>query len=491
VPTREPAPAVAELEIGALSPMAIGRGTAFMIAGHAYDRTRRIRGLSVRVGGSLQRIRSFGLPRADVYERLAPGDPAGARAFHSGFAAVVDLAPRDQAARLPIELVLDLAGGRTEELPVGAVDVEPRLAPPAEVGIPAFPSKNGPRVAICMATYEPPGELLERQLSSIKEQTHGNWVCLISDDASSEESLGRLGELTEGDPRIVVSRSPERLGFYRNFERAMSMAPAEADFVTLCDQDDRWHPGKLERLLEGIGNAQLAYSNARVVSPEGELISPSYWTERRNNYTNFASLLLANSVTGAASLFRRDLLEDALPLPPRIAKGFHDHWLAIVALARGEIAYFDEPLYDYVQHGGAVIGHSRANKRPKVIRQHLIQRLRNPTGGSRAVYYYDWHQLLLFAEVLRLRCWERMTPGKRRTLKRVLDADHRISGLAWLLGRRTRRLWGHDETLDRELFYSYALARRRLVSLWNAGRGRPGRLLPRDISIPPAPTRDH
>ena len=271
----------------------------------------------------------------------------------------------------------------------------------------------------------------------------------------------------------------------------MSMAPAAADFVTLCDQDDRWHPRKLERLLDGIGDAELAYSDARVVSPEGELISPSYWTERRNNYTNFASLLLANSVTGAASLFRRDLLDDALPLPPRIARGFHDHWLAVVALARGEIRYLDEPLYDYVQHTEAVIGHSRANKRPKAIRQHLIERLRRPTGGSRAVYYYDWHQLLLFAEVLKLRCWKRMTPAKRRTVKRVLGADHHISGLAWLLGRRARRLWGHDETLDRELFYSYALARRRLVSLWNAGRSRPGRLLPRDVSIPDAPNRDH
>ena len=27
------------------------------------------------------------------------------------------------------------------------------------------------------------------------------------------------------------------------------MAPPSAEFVTLCDQDDAWHPDKLERLL--------------------------------------------------------------------------------------------------------------------------------------------------------------------------------------------------------------------------------------------------
>ena len=159
-------------------------------------------------------------------------------------------------------------------------------------------------------------------------------------------------------------------------------------------------------------------------------------------------------------------------------------------MARGEIAYVDEPLYDYVQHTDAVIGHSMANKRPRPIRRHLVERLRNPTGGSRVVYFYDWHQQLLFAEVLRLRCWERMAPAKRRTLQRLLSADSGVAGLTWLLGRRARRLWGHDETLDRELFYGYALVRRRAVSAYTAGRRRPNRFLPRDISIPADPGRE-
>ena len=164
------------------------------------------------------------------------------------------------------------------------------------------------------------------------------------------------------------------------------------------------------------------------------------------------------------------MLDDALPFPPRLARAFHDHWVAVVAMARGDLAYVDEPLYDYVQHHDAVIGHSMANKKPRPIRRHLVERLRNPTGGSRIVYFYDWYQQLLFAEVVRLRCWDRMTPAKRRVLRRLLSADSGVAGLTWLLGRRARRLWGHDETLDRELFYSYALVRRRAVSAYTAGR---------------------
>jgi hypothetical protein len=84
-----------------------------------------------------------------------------------------------------------------------------------------------------------------------------------------------------------------------------------------------------------------------------------------------------------------------------------------------------------------------------------------------------------------------MASGKRRTLSRLLSADSGVTGLAWLLGRRARRLWGHNETLDRELFYAYALLRRRAVSLRTAGRRRPNRVLPRDASIPSGSERSH
>ncbi len=473
---------VAELEIEPPERIAVGRGNAFVIAGYAYSPGAATRALAVRIGDSVRPVRRFGLPRDDVYGRLAEGDRARPHAYRSGFISLVDLDPVAAAERAELELLMELRKGEAR-VPLGRIEVLPTVEAPADLDRPAFRGE-GPRVAICMATWEPPGELLERQLASLRQQTHANWVCLISDDASSDEGFGRIRGLIEDDPRFVVSRSPERLGFYRNFERALAMAPRDADFVALCDQDDRWRPDKLARLLNSIGGAQLVYSDSRIITPSGEVVRPSFWTERRNNYTNFASLLLANSVTGAASLFRRELLDDALPLPPRLAKEYHDHWLAVVALARGEIAYVDEPLWDYVQHDATVIGHLEANKRPRPIRQHLVERLRKPTGGSRAVYYYDWQQLLLFAEVLRLRCWERMTPQKRRALRLVLTADSGAAGIGWLLARRARRLWGRDETLDRELFYSYALLRRRAVSLWTAGRRRPNRLLPRDESVP-------
>src|SRR5205807_4870301 len=124
-----------------------------------------------------------------------------------------------------------------------------------------------------------------------------------------------------------------------------------------------------------IGDAQLVYSDARIVGRGGELISETYWRDRRNNHSSLLSLMVANAVTGAASLFPRALLDDALPFPPAQFAHYHDHWIALTALALGDIAYVERPLYDYVQHGQATLGHDEATR---------VAALRNRFGSLRS-----------------------------------------------------------------------------------------------------------
>ena len=470
--------------------LAVGKGSAFVIGGYCYHPGARTRMLEVEVDGSRQKVERFRLPRQDVYARVGANGGSGANAFRSGFVAMPALAPVDSPREVEVRLVLTLAGDREESVPVGRLRLEPSSHAPRDHRS-GIPGRSGPAGRDLHGDLQPSGRppsptaRLDPQADPQQLDLPDQRRPLGAERPRATRKRDRGGpSLRARSPMTATSASTATSSARSQWRRP------PRDFVTLCDQDDRWRPEKLERLLEEIGGAQLVYSDARVVSPDGELIHGSYWSERRNNYKNFGSLLLANSVTGAASLFRRELLDDVLPFPPALAQPFHDHWLAVVALARGEIAYIDEPLYDYVQRAGAVIGHATANRRPKPIRRHLIERLRNPGDGSRIAYYYNWYQQLLFAEVLRLRCWGRMEPAKRRTLRRLLSADDGVAGLAWLLGRRARRLLGHDETLDRELLYAYALLRRRAVSLYTLGRRRPGRWLPRDASIPPMPTRE-
>ena len=147
---------------------------------------------------------------------------------------------------------------------------------------------------------------------------------------------------TAKDPRFTVVAHPTRLGHYGNFERVLAAVPPDADFVALADQDDVWYPEKLTRTLAAFRpETTLVYADMDVVAPDGTRLAPTYWTTRRNNFTDLASLVFANTVTGAASVFRAELLADVLPFPPRIGDAYHDHWIGCVALTRGSLGYVD------------------------------------------------------------------------------------------------------------------------------------------------------
>jgi glycosyltransferase involved in cell wall biosynthesis len=323
-----------------------------------------------------------------------------------------------------------------------------------------------PLVAICMAAYEPEPALLERQLDSIRAQTHENWVCLISDDGSGGKRLARLRELTAADPRFTLARGEGRLGFYLNFERALGMVPAEAEYVALADQDDRWFPEKLATLVDACAGARLAYSDMRIVDEAGGLVSETFWDGRRNNFTNLASLLLSNTVTGAASLFRRELLQLALPFPEPVGDPFHDQWLASLALATGEIAYVDRPLYDYVQHGGAARGHAAAmgswDPRRLLDPRHPRRSLRAVAAHGRRSYEQNVERIGLAARTIEQRAGAGLAPDKARTLRRVARLGRPPEPGTWLALRSLRRFAGHDETKGIELSLLAAIWWRRL-----------------------------
>jgi glycosyltransferase involved in cell wall biosynthesis len=432
--------------------IAVGAGTCMFVRGRCDPGAGAIRGLDLVAGGVATPVIAHGVDLGD-----APGS----------FWGLVPLRAIDRPAATELSARARLAGGRAVEAPLATLSLVPGL-PRVEAAV-RPPPGDAPLVAICIATYEPLEELLRVQLESIRGQTHSRWICVISDDASSPASFEALRELVGDDERFAISRSPDRLGAYRNFERALRMVPGEAKLVALADQDDRWFPDKLEALVAELGDAVLAYSDMRITDESGTVISPTFWRGRRNNYTDLASLLLANTVTGAASLFRRELLDLALPFPPMTAEAFHDQWLASAALASGDIAFVERPLQDYVQHGSATLGHAAA---VRGYRPSRLLRLTAPRQSMSAIaeharrnYFVIVDRIAIEATTLELRTGGSLAASKGRAVRRLARLGTPREPALWLGLRSLRRLAGRNETVGIELSILSSVIWRRISQI--------------------------
>jgi glycosyltransferase involved in cell wall biosynthesis len=453
---------VATLETPLPASLPAGTDTAVLVYGSCFHPGLPVTGLELLVDGVPHRPEASGMPRPDVF-RAHRVDGS----FRSGLWAIVPIAAR--AGRIELQVAARLAGGSRAVALLGAIPVV-APEPPPSLGRPA----PGGLIAVCMATFEPDPELFRRQVDSLRAQTDDRWVCVVSDDASAPEHFAAIERVIGDDARFAVSRSQERLGFYRNFERALRLAPAEAELIALCDQDDAWRPEKLAVLRAALGDARLVYSDQRLVDAGGNVLRETLWEGRRNNHTDLVSLLVANSITGAASLFRREVAELALPFPDSPGLPFHDHWIGLVALAAGDVAYVDRPLYDYVQHRGAFFGavtHGAATGGRRRLR------------GGRGAYFRGYLARVVLARVLLARCGDRMAPGKRRALERFAAAARSPLAFAWLAARPARVLLGRTETLGSESELLPGIVWRRLLPVLAAGARRPGRR-PLDASLP-------
>lgn len=460
-----------------------GSATAVFLVGSCFHPTEGIERLQIVIDDVATPVAAHGLPRPDV----ADAHPSCRRqGFFSGFWVTLPIPARAEAGSARVALRAVLTGGQRAEVPVGTIEF---IAAAARAGAEDLPPAARGRlqpgvIAICMATFEPDESLFRAQIESLRAQDEDNWICLISDDASAPEHFERIVAAVGEDPRFAITRSADRVGPYRNFERTLRSVPADVELVALCDQDDRWHPGKLRTLRAAIGAAVLVYSDMRLVEADGRVLRDTLWRGRRNAYGNLASMLVANTITGASTMFRRELLDLALPFPDPPGFQFHDHWLAVVALAAGRVAYVERPLYDYVQHPGAVFGDVTHGQRP-TMRQRLagLRELRR-LPRWRASYFYGYLSRQAQAQVVLMRCARLLSPAKRRALQRFVSADRSLLGLLWLACRPVRGLVGRTETLGTELELVRGIVWKRLIVLrarhWPHERGRLS-----DASIPP------
>jgi glycosyltransferase involved in cell wall biosynthesis len=231
-----------------------------------------------------------------------------------------------------------------------------------------------------MATYNG-SRFLREQLDSIYSQTCKNIEVVVCDDCSTDDTASILEEYRQSHG-LRYEINERNQGFVRNFEKVLSLCSGE--FIALADQDDIWLPERLVTGLNGLGNASLVYSDAFLVDDLGrELPGSLIQTSgvRPVKGKNFEYFVCNTCVTGCTTLFRRELLAHALPIP--VCETYHDWWLAVVASCHGGVSYLPERLVRYRQHGANDTGASIKTG----LLTRVVSHLRGETGEAKMNYY--------------------------------------------------------------------------------------------------------
>ena len=223
-------------------------------------------------------------------------------------------------------------------------------------------------VCILLSTYN--GEkYLKEQLDSIFAQTYTDWTLYIRDDGSRDNTEAIIDSYVARYENIKKLPSEGNVGVIRSFE--LLLKGVEADYYFFCDQDDFWLPTKLQKSMDKMLEAEQqcpnapvgVFCDAKVVDEKLNEIFPSFWKISRIKpalLDTFERLTVHNAAAGCTMLINHAAKVCSLPFVEEVR--MHDYWILLSILAKGgKLAYVDEALMLYRQHGGNVIGAHEEN----------------------------------------------------------------------------------------------------------------------------------
>jgi glycosyltransferase involved in cell wall biosynthesis len=227
------------------------------------------------------------------------------------------------------------------------------------------------RVSVVVASYNGAEHIIE-QLASIAAQSLAPLEIIVSDDGSTDTTVGRVREFAaRSTVPVVIVENDRQLGYPENFLRAALRARGE--LIAFSDQDDVWLPDKLARADAAFidPSVLLWVHEARVVDEQLRPLPDKRFHTGLAKRTAHVDPL--HPLHGSHSVFRSELLR-YLPPEDRPSSVYgphpaeHDEWIKFAAVALGRVAWNRDSLMLYRRHDAALTTTAPVLPRAQVLR---------------------------------------------------------------------------------------------------------------------------
>lgn len=223
-----------------------------------------------------------------------------------------------------------------------------------------------PTVHILLATYN--GErFLAEQLESIARQTYDCWTLTVSDDGSTDNTLGIVQSFaSKVHQPVTVLQGPHKRSSTANFFHLIANAQIDrdSDLYAFCDQDDVWFEDKLERAVKW--HLQHTSQQVRLYCGRTQFaddtLSPISLSPNIKRQPSFGNALVQNIASGNTMVLSHAVLVSQQRVLTEHSI-WHDWTTYIVTTALNGLVWFDDkPCLFYRQHSGNVIGSNNGFK---------------------------------------------------------------------------------------------------------------------------------
>jgi len=200
------------------------------------------------------------------------------------------------------------------------------------------------KVSVVMCTFN--GEkYLKEQIESIINQTYPVYEIIIQDDNSTDHTMEILRDYERKFANIHVFRNETQEGINKNFFSAIDRATG--DYIALSDQDDVWHPEKIEMQIPYSDDYLLIASSSKPFASGNNV--KIYFDERKIKI-HLEREIYVNMIAGHTMLFKKSFVEKIPDLELWCDYFLYDHVIAIVAAAYNSITFLPQVLVHQRRH---------------------------------------------------------------------------------------------------------------------------------------------